>query len=125
MSDDNYQDYIVTHDEELLKKLWAKWKAKPEDGGLDSHGMAQYAHSMGLYPPGYEEGQKHSITLLGLSDAGPEYLVWSIGLDRPDPTYLDQDREEADDDDDDFDDTVWGELFPEGLQRVEDRDRNE
>lgn len=110
-----YREFVVTQDNELLEKLWARFSE------LGTFGLATYAYSLGLYPPGYEEGQLHSITAVGFSDTEPECLVWSIGLDRPDPTYLDQAREEGDDDDDEFDDgTIWGELFPDGLQHIDD-----
>ena len=123
MTKRDISQFIVTTDEELSAKLWAKWRAKPEDGGLDSLGMAEYAYSLGLYPPGYQAREYHTIHQHTPYDgSGATYLVWDTAMDRPDPTYLDQAREEADEDDDEFDDgEVWGELFPE--LRTNKRDR--
>jgi hypothetical protein len=109
MSDD-WRKYIVTEDPELEAHLRAKLRARPEDGGLGSARLAEYAYTLGLYPPGYEEGQVHGIGLHGTADSEREYLFWDVGLepvDEDDPNdYLD--RYDGDDDDDDGDSSaLW------------------
>lgn len=82
--DEDIERWIVTTDPTLLAKLWAK------DDELDSFGMAEYAMSLGLFPPSYEEGQEHhSIEhVIPPGHEGPPLLVWSAGLWSPKPQDL-------------------------------------
>lgn len=89
----DFQEFIVTEDAELTAQLWARFES------LGSRGLAEYAHSLGLFPPGYREGHQDSICEYGPpGHEGRGFLVWESGLDSP--SGDDQEREEYSDDDD-------------------------
>jgi hypothetical protein len=90
---EDFENFIVSRDAEVVADLWAKFEA------LGSYELATYAYSLGLYPPGFEEGQQHSISEYAPpGHEGRGYLVWSVGLWSPDVD--DQDDEDDDDGDD-------------------------
>lgn len=86
----------VTEDLGVLRELRAKL-----EGDMDSRTLAEYAHTIGLYPLGYEEGQIHTICEYWPPGYEGEegLLVWEVGLDSP--------VHDADEDD------GWGEVFGE------------
>lgn len=89
---ENFVDFIVSSDPEVVADLWARFEQ------LGSYGLAEYALGIGLRPPGFEEGQRHSISeYVPPGSDGQGYLVWSAGLWSPDPE--DQDGEGDDEDD--------------------------
>ncbi|WP_100447258.1 hypothetical protein [Glycomyces xiaoerkulensis] len=92
-------DYLVTTDPSLLADLHA------QSSRLDTFGLADYAMRLGLFPPGYREGDCHSIARYWpQGHHGPPYLVWDAGPPgRPGPDDLAEDDEH-----DDFD--TWGDL---------------
>jgi hypothetical protein len=95
---EDYERYLVTSDAAQLAELR---KAADE---VDSFELGALAMRLGLFPPGYVEGERHSITLYGPpGHEGPPLLVWSVGLWSP----------EVDDEDDEEDnegDDAWGGL---------------
>jgi hypothetical protein len=49
---------------------------------LSSRELAEYAHSLGLYPPGFDEGKNPPIALAWpawMPDDADGVLVWDIG----------------------------------------------
>lgn len=95
MSDD-LERWIVTRDPKQLAKL----QAKADE--LDSFRLADFAMSLGLYPPDYSEAQRnHSIDIvIPPGYEGSPLLVWSAGLDSPAPDDLYEDDDEDDDGED-------------------------
>lgn len=65
----------VTEDPELENQLIERFSTD-----ADSFALARHAYSLGLFPPGYEEGQEHSIALVWPPGADPMsdpgMLVW-------------------------------------------------
>jgi hypothetical protein len=63
----------VTDDPQQNRELLARYYE------LDTFTFAEYAHGLGLYPPGYEEGQRHSVSIYYPPDADPNsdgILIW-------------------------------------------------
>ncbi|CAM3461011.1 hypothetical protein STSO111631_20190 [Stackebrandtia soli] len=68
----------VTDDPDLDALLWERVDA------LSSQALAEYAHSLGLFPPGYGPTMNPPIALAwppGTPDDGDGILVWDIGDD--------------------------------------------
>jgi hypothetical protein len=97
----------LTEDPELEARLRERFSE------LGSFGLAEYAYSLGLFPPGYEEGQRHSITLVFPPGAGqdePGMLVWDtsqLGDDEGNPEIPELDDESAED--------PWADADPAGF----------
>jgi len=75
------QYYVVTEDPEQAERL-----ADRLDTDLDTHTLADYALSIGLKPPGWQEGQPlPGIVEVWPDDADDGVLVWasSPGLAEP------------------------------------------
>ncbi|MEV3934423.1 hypothetical protein AB0K52_00370 [Glycomyces sp. NPDC049804] len=99
---EDFREFVVSSDPNIAAELRAKFEE------LGSDGLADYALSLGLHPPGYEAGQRHSIAEYAPpGHDGPGYLVWSIGLWSPDAE--DQDGEDDEEDDDEAPDP-WAAL---------------
>lgn len=98
-----FEAYIVTTDPRLLAQLHARFDE------LGSWGLAAFAHSLGLFPPGYEPSQEHSISEYAPpGHSGAPFLVWDAGLDSSD---AEQSRADRDEDDDLDDGTGWAALL--------------
>lgn len=72
----DYDSLIVTRDPELEAQL----RARVDD--VSSQALAEYAHSLGLYPPGYTEGSNPPIALAwppGVDYDDDGLLIWDVG----------------------------------------------
>ena len=75
---DDFRDFIVAEDPTMVEQLRAKLHE------VGSFKVCEFAYSLGLYPPGYEEGQVHSIELASPpGHEGEPYVMWSVGLESP------------------------------------------
>lgn len=93
--------FIVTEDPDQLARLRAKAEV------LGTRELGAYAMSLGLYPPGFVDGDEHGIAQYTPAGSGEApLLIWSSGVPgRPAPNELADDDDEVDDDD------VWGDLI--------------
>ncbi|WP_147141853.1 hypothetical protein [Stackebrandtia albiflava] len=96
---------IVTDDPTLLARLRSRYEE------LGSHKLAEYAFTLGLFPPHHRKGATDSISEYwppGADTSAPGLLVW-------DSTFTDAFEEHDDEDDeDDEDDDPWGSAGPPG-----------
>lgn len=73
---DRWAALRVTDDPDLEARL------RERVDSLSSRELAEYAHSLGLYPPGYTEGLNPPIALAWpawMSDDADGILVWDTG----------------------------------------------
>ncbi|MEU5156518.1 hypothetical protein [Glycomyces sp. NPDC021274] len=73
---DRWAGLQVTNNPELEARL------RERVDTLSSRELAEYAHSLGLYPPGFEEGRNPPIALAWpawMPDDADGVLVWDIG----------------------------------------------
>ncbi|MCD0442141.1 hypothetical protein LO763_00685 [Glycomyces sp. A-F 0318] len=90
---EGYMRWVVTTDPEQLADLAAKANE------LDTFGLAEYAVSLGLRPPGHTEGQRPSIEFATPpGHEGPPLLMWSGYFPSipPEDLYEDDTGEEDD-----------------------------
>jgi hypothetical protein len=86
----------VTNDPEKLARLYECWD---NVAGVDSAGLAEFALTLGLTPPGYEEGAElPDIIQIGIEE---RHLVWDIfetdevDIDEGRPGYEDDSKSES------------------------------
>lgn len=77
MSEDTW--VRVTDDPEVEARLLELFETT-----MDSRALAEYAHSLGLYPPGYGPTMDPPITLVwpqDTPDGGVGVIAWDVGDD--------------------------------------------
>jgi hypothetical protein len=75
-SQDRWAALRVTNDPALEARL------RERVDELSSRQLAEFAHSLGLYPPGFEEGRNPPIALAWpawMDDDADGVLVWDVG----------------------------------------------
>ncbi|MGH8794281.1 MAG: hypothetical protein ACRDXX_16740 [Stackebrandtia sp.] len=72
----DYDALIVTHDPELEALL------RDRADQMSSQELAEYAHTLGLYPSGYAQGSNPPIAFAWPPDSDydePGLLIWDVG----------------------------------------------
>lgn len=62
----------VTEDTELTQRLIDMWEDEEENGAT-----VDYMFSLGLRPPGYEEGREYTVSVVYLPGSTDPLLVWN------------------------------------------------